>query len=162
AANVAITGTFRVGVQLMNNGLPSMARDSDGTTAADKNFVSLTGVGWTRSISVGVAGDRILHPILASTGPTPDGGVPPPGGDNPPGSTTGVRQEKAPPAGPRSGPAIVYDSARQRPVLFGGSTGSGDLGDTWEWDGPTWTQRATTGPSPRHGHAMAYDSARQR
>ncbi len=60
--------------------------------------------------------------------------------------------------------AVVYDSARGVTVLFGGwhwvPSHLEDLGDTWEWDGNTWTQRATDGPSPRHDHAMAYDSAR--
>jgi hypothetical protein len=35
------------------------------------------------------------------------------------------------------------------------------VGDTWEWDGSTWTLRATTGPSARFLHAMAYDSDRR-
>ncbi|MCH8271508.1 MAG: hypothetical protein IH985_09915 [Planctomycetes bacterium] len=33
-------------------------------------------------------------------------------------------------------------------------------GETWEWDGTSWTLAATTGPSPRNRHAMAYDSVR--
>src|SRR5207302_1304392 len=47
-------------------------------------------------------------------------------------------------------------------VLFGGATGGGAnyYGDTWEWDGISWTQRASSGPSPRYRHAMAYDAAR--
>jgi hypothetical protein len=47
-------------------------------------------------------------------------------------------------------------------VLFGGSHTSTDsqdqnipLGDTWTWDGASWTQYNGTGPSPRCGHAMA-------
>ena len=36
------------------------------------------------------------------------------------------------------------------------------LGDTWEWDGLTWSQVASTGPTPRYFHAMAYDSQRGR
>jgi hypothetical protein len=52
---------------------------------------------------------------------------------------------------------MAYDSARGVTVLFGGSSG-GD--ETWEWDGTTWTLRATTGPSARASHAMVYDSAR--
>lgn len=54
---------------------------------------------------------------------------------------------------------MAYDSARGRTVLFGGD-GAGYLGDTWEWDGASWTQAATTGPSARNESAMAYDSAR--
>ncbi len=62
----------------------------------------------------------------------------------------------------RYGHAMVYDSFRQRTVLFGGNSGSGDLGDTWEWNGRSWTQVATTGPLARRLVAMAYDSVRQR
>jgi N-acetylneuraminic acid mutarotase len=45
-----------------------------------------------------------------------------------------------------------------RIVLFGGQLeigGSTYLGDTWEWDGTTWTQRSATGPMARAFHAMA-------
>jgi len=53
---------------------------------------------------------------------------------------------------------MAYDSARERVVVFGG-VGSNHLvlGDTWEWDGTTWTMRAS-GPTPRYGHTMAYDA----
>lgn len=59
---------------------------------------------------------------------------------------------------------MVYDSARARTVLFGGSGASNaDLADTWEWDGSTWTQSvSSTTPSARSGHMMAYDSDRNR
>jgi hypothetical protein len=57
---------------------------------------------------------------------------------------------------------MAYDAQRGRAVLFGGLGASGALGDTWEWDGSTWTQVASTGPVPRHGHTMAYDARRQR
>lgn len=40
-------------------------------------------------------------------------------------------------------------------VLFGGSTGSANLGDTWEWDGNTWIQRNVPGPAARSYAAMA-------
>lgn len=47
-------------------------------------------------------------------------------------------------------------------VMFGGripSGGSGNArsyaGDTWEWNGTSWTQKATSGPAARAGHAMA-------
>jgi len=65
--------------------------------------------------------------------------------------------------------AMAYDSVRHRTVLFGGTAFVGgpgpeiqQLADTWEWDGSSWTQRATTGPSRRYKHAMAFDSARGR
>ena len=50
-------------------------------------------------------------------------------------------------------------------VLFGGAYFDGawqELGDTWEYDGTTWTQRfPTSSPSPREAPSMAYDSNRQ-
>jgi hypothetical protein len=61
----------------------------------------------------------------------------------------------------RADHAMVYDSARQETVLFGGMNGG--LADTWVWDGATWTQRfPAASPPPCFTHAMAYDSARQR
>lgn len=70
-------------------------------------------------------------------------------------------------AGPpaRHSHAMVYDSAREVVVLFGGLNGGNsrdsiEFGDTWEWDGMAWRQVGDTGPSPRMGHAMVYDSAR--
>ena len=73
----------------------------------------------------------------------------------------------------RSGPSgrayagITDDfNSRNRIVLFGGvgtSTNiNQDNGDTWEWDGQSWTQVATTGPSPRNALCLAYDAIRQR
>src|SRR5262249_28326294 len=61
---------------------------------------------------------------------------------------------------PRSSHAMAFDSARGVTVVFGGWTGLGHSGETWEWDGTAWAQRGVTGPSPRSAHAMAYDSAR--
>ncbi|MBC8006819.1 MAG: hypothetical protein H7X76_02090 [Prolixibacteraceae bacterium] len=56
---------------------------------------------------------------------------------------------------------MAYDSARGVTVLFGGFTSDHRTsGETWEWDGSTWTQRMVVGPSPRMFSAMAYDSAR--
>ncbi len=55
---------------------------------------------------------------------------------------------------------MVYDSRRQRVVLFGGYNASGLLPDTWEFDGTRWQQLADEGPSPRIAFGMAYDSAR--
>jgi hypothetical protein len=34
------------------------------------------------------------------------------------------------------------------------------LGDTWLWDGTTWTQSPAAGPGARSGAAMSYDSAK--
>lgn len=63
--------------------------------------------------------------------------------------------------GGRLGTNIVYDSARGKCVLFGGIL-SNTFGDTWEWDGTTWTNRSVSGPSPRQVFGMVYDSLRHR
>lgn len=70
--------------------------------------------------------------------------------------------------GNRVDPAMAFDSARQRVVLFGGHEGVGFIGDrvladTWEWDGATWRNRLPpSSPPARRGHSMAFDRARQR
>ncbi len=61
---------------------------------------------------------------------------------------------------------IIFDKARGKTLLFGGfrCTAAPPCvrgGDTWTWDGSTWTMVSDSGPSPRYGHAMAYDEARQ-
>lgn len=66
--------------------------------------------------------------------------------------------------GSRSSP-MVYDEKRKVMVLFGGASSPGDargLGDTWEYNGTNWTQRATTGPPIRRDHMLAYDRLRGR
>jgi hypothetical protein len=70
---------------------------------------------------------------------------------------------RSPAAGPsaRSAPAIVYDSFRDRLVLFGGISAGIRMDDTWEWDGSAWTQVMTRGPR-RVGVGLAYDSSRHR
>jgi len=63
----------------------------------------------------------------------------------------------------RDDTALVYDSSRQVTILFGGVNfpgGPNNRGDTWEWDGTSWTRIADTGPAPRRFHAMAFDSVR--
>jgi len=63
-----------------------------------------------------------------------------------------------PPA--RTGAAMVYDEKREVVVLHGGRNASGQtIGDTWEWDGNTWTRVATNGPKV-FLHNMAYDAWR--
>src|ERR1700690_1152260 len=61
---------------------------------------------------------------------------------------------------------MVYDAARSKIVLFGG-TGSGTLGDTWTWDGTDWTNvtpsplTAANSPSARLRPRMGYDPVSQ-
>jgi hypothetical protein len=71
----------------------------------------------------------------------------------------GISPPSSPP--PRTFPAMAYDPLRDRVVLHGGADGSGPLGDTWEFDGTTWTQRAESGPA-LSGASLVYDAARNR
>jgi hypothetical protein len=68
-------------------------------------------------------------------------------------------EDAGPPA--RCGHAMAYDNSRKRTVLFGGVIAGGPggalqpSGDTWEWDGASWTQVADTGPAAREDAAMS-------
>ena len=61
---------------------------------------------------------------------------------------------------------MAYDQRRGVTVFFGGvvsgSSGRVPGGETWEWNGNSWSLRATNGPTPRFGVLMAYDSDRER
>jgi len=70
----------------------------------------------------------------------------------------------------RNAHAMALDERAGRTVLFGGrgapgTSGSGSAGavyaDTWEWDGATWTLRATVDAPARHGHSLAFDRTTQ-
>jgi galactose oxidase-like protein len=66
-----------------------------------------------------------------------------------------------PPA--RAGESMVFDSARNRVVIFGGRQGKLNLNDTWSFDGNDWTPISTTNaPSVRVLAGAAYDSTRDR
>lgn len=51
--------------------------------------------------------------------------------------------------GVRNAHALAYDSTRGRVVLFGGADASKVRGDTWEWDGNSWSQVSSAGPAPQ-------------
>ena len=63
----------------------------------------------------------------------------------------------------RSGESMVFDSARNRVVIFGGRQGKLNLNDTWSFDGNDWTPINTANaPSVREIAGAAYDSVRDR
>jgi hypothetical protein len=73
----------------------------------------------------------------------------------------------------RSNHAMVYDSARDEIVLFGGQTNPACMGPcpalptntTWVFKNGQWTDltpQIPLSPSPRISHSMAYDSARDK
>lgn len=60
---------------------------------------------------------------------------------------------------------MVYDTARQVMVMFGGRAlgATTSLDETWEWDGVGWVQRhLPVSPPGRYRFAMAYDTRRAR
>jgi hypothetical protein len=75
------------------------------------------------------------------------------------------RPATSPPA--RRNASMAYDAARQQIVLFGGWSTSGMsrshlLGDTWTWDGQTWTEQTPPMTPPgRFAAGMAYDAVGQ-
>jgi len=66
-----------------------------------------------------------------------------------------------PPA--RGGALFVFDPIRDNVVLFGGTSTASPghiLGDTWTWDGATWTERHPPfSPPPRTNAAITFDPA---
>jgi hypothetical protein len=58
--------------------------------------------------------------------------------------------------GQRTNASLAPDPAYQGMVLFGGNK----VGDTWTWNGLTWTQRNGPGPGGRAGQAFALDELR--
>lgn len=79
--------------------------------------------------------------------------------------TRWLRSTASPPPA-RMVSAMVYDERRGKTVVFGGQgarVNGGNapmLGDTWEFDGTTWTRRAESGPAGRMGAGATYDSKR--
>ncbi|MEM6531131.1 MAG: kelch repeat-containing protein [Myxococcota bacterium] len=75
-----------------------------------------------------------------------------------PQARTGISPSK------RTRHASVYDSARDRVVVFGGRADGAGLSDLWEFDGDAWVQfvppPGTEVPPVRDETAMAYDAAR--
>jgi hypothetical protein len=63
---------------------------------------------------------------------------------------------------PRNGAAAVYDRARERMVLFGGSTQQGISGETWEFDGRAWTRIDSATVEGRFNCVIAYDEVRRK
>ncbi|HXA29959.1 MAG TPA: hypothetical protein VN193_14555 [Candidatus Angelobacter sp.] len=63
----------------------------------------------------------------------------------------------------RSLASMAFDGANGQTVMFGGFADQGELGDTWTFDGTTWTQQhPAASPPARDGAALVYDPALQR
>lgn len=62
----------------------------------------------------------------------------------------------------RADAAMAYDSATSQLMLFGGmgAAAVGDFGDTWSWNGSSWTHLSPgPGPPARSGAGVSYDAA---
>lgn len=77
------------------------------------------------------------------------------------------RREPPTSPSPRALAGIAYDEVRGEVVLFGGvgvaddGTPYSKLGDTWTWDGQTWTRHnLPVAPEPRVQAGMVFDRAR--
>jgi MYXO-CTERM domain-containing protein len=90
---------------------------------------------------------------------------------NPVTSAWAARAVTAGPSG-RNDSALVWDSSRNKAVLFGGiqidiaGAAGAPKQDVWDWDpaAGTWTERTASGakPSQRYGHAAAFDGTRKK
>ncbi|MDX1583032.1 MAG: kelch repeat-containing protein, partial [Thermoanaerobaculia bacterium] len=64
---------------------------------------------------------------------------------------------------PRFGMSMVYDSNRDRILLFGGGAGEASLADTWVYEDENWTELDTpNAPTNRRSAGMAFDPVRDR
>jgi hypothetical protein len=75
---------------------------------------------------------------------------------------TWTKQHPATSPSARDEAAIASDAANGTVVLFGGGTNRTDfwLGDTWVWDGSTWTElHPAASPPALAGASMAYEAA---
>lgn len=67
------------------------------------------------------------------------------------------------PSRPTTDALMVYDTRRDRIVLFGGAAaGREKWDDTWEFDGTAWKRFEGAGPGARGDFAMTYDTRRGR
>jgi hypothetical protein len=71
SASIVATGPFRVGIESTADGLPSVARDTDGTIDESRNFVLANGIGWAASNTLGLTGDWVIRALI----PEPDAAV---------------------------------------------------------------------------------------
>lgn len=72
---------------------------------------------------------------------------------SPPGETPSARDRHV----------MACDHSEQKILMFGGDdSGPGVLGDTWEWDGDSWTRLAADEPPQRRAASMAYDNYREK
>ncbi|MEQ1632063.1 MAG: kelch repeat-containing protein [Planctomycetota bacterium] len=167
-----------------NGSLGRMAYDSgrlrsvlllSNVTGTSTSTWEFDGLAWTQHASAqspsprhryGIAYDSARHQVVVFGGsPLGAGGIPP---LRDTWTWDGARWTLAATSGPiaRVAPGMTDDVSRGRVVLFGGNDLStiflGQLNDTWEWNGVSWTQRTpAVAPPASAGSALVYDRARR-
>jgi hypothetical protein len=70
-ANVTVSGPFRVGIEFLHSGLPSIASDTDGSINIPHNLIfadfSPLGFFWLESADFGVTGDWVIRATVESS-----------------------------------------------------------------------------------------------
>jgi hypothetical protein len=64
AESLVINGPIRIGIEMVDGGLPSIARDDDGTINASLNFI-YSQPSWVESNTYGVTGDWIIRAVVS-------------------------------------------------------------------------------------------------
>ena len=80
---------FRVGIEFLHDGLPSIARDVDNTIEQSKNYIMASGIGWQRSSTLGLTGDWIIRAVITDGAVAPPDGAPGDAGVQPGGDCSG-------------------------------------------------------------------------
>ena len=88
--NVFVPAQFRVGLEFNHRGLPSLARDDDGSISANNNFMfTIPPSAWSRSVDNLLTGDWIIRAVVADGGGSPDAGVTPDASTGSPDASSG-------------------------------------------------------------------------
>lgn len=64
---IPLNGGFRIGLEFLTPGLPSVARDDDGNIDANQNLI-FTGGSWSLSQTLGLTGDWVLRAVVDTSG----------------------------------------------------------------------------------------------
>ena len=145
---IPVSGAFRVGIEFLDDGVPSVARDDDGTITANRNYILLSGVGWVESSTVGLTGDWIIRAVV---GDTSGGGADTPeilsildvGNDQ--GRNVRIRFAASAQDSPSSGqPVLHYEAFRRIDLSLAAPLSSDKRLDGWEF----------VGSIPSHGESI--------
>ncbi len=149
AEGISVDQPWCVGIAFRRDGLPSIARDNDGTIDSGNNWIwaidPITGAshGWRQSSSLGLTGDWIIRTIgtPSGSGPSPDAG----------GVDTGDADTGVPPDSGEGGPDADDGPPRIDLVEQDGDNPSNDILVTLTGRGFRPSYRYRVGPEPLDG-----------